>query len=191
MKWNNIKEKISSADNIITNIITAALIFVLIFMVYSKKRGDEIFVFGYRPVFALTGSMEPEIMTHSIMLTKKVDKPSDIKENDIVSFYVTQNGRRVNVTHRIRKIEAGYIITKGDNNESEDLYPVPIEDVHSKVVTVWNGFSQIYNFFAYVFNHKLYCFVCGVKFLGYTLAGTLFFAAGIFGVLKAVEAVRK
>lgn len=193
MSWNNIKAKLVSVDDIFTNIVIVILIAVLSWTIYSKVNGNEIFIFGYRPVFALTGSMEPEIMTHSIIMTKRVDNPSEVKEDDIVSFYVQQNGEMVNVTHRIRKIEDGYIITKGDNNESEDLYPVPVEEVHSKVVSVWNGFADIYNFFTYIFNHKMYSLICFLKFLGFSLLiGTGFAGIGFAGikVFKKLRAER-
>ncbi len=187
MKWNKIKKYIAGIDNIITNIVIILLAVILGFTIYYKAVGKEMFIFGYRPAFALTGSMEPEIMTHSLIMTKKVTDTSQIRVDDVVSFFVTQNGERVNVTHRIRRIEDGFIITKGDNNEDEDLYPVPLEDVHSKVVGVWNGFADLYNFFIYIAHHKLYAFMSFLKFTGISALIMSFFAGMGFFILRCMN----
>jgi len=147
-------DNIKKMDDILTNIIIFILIGVLGYTVYSKIQGKDVYFFGYRPAFAMTGSMQPEIMTHSIIISKKVTEPEkEIAVGDIVSFDTLQNGETVNITHRIQRIEENYIITKGDNNKDADLYPVPIESVSSKVVFIWNGFAKIYNSVAFFINY--------------------------------------
>ena len=52
------------------------------------------------------------------------------------------------VTHEIIQIdENGHYITKGVNNESADIKPVPPENVVGKVVAVWRGFGKAAEFF--------------------------------------------
>lgn len=174
-------DNIRKIDDIVTNIIIFILIGVLSYIVYSKIQGKDIYFFGYRPAFAMTGSMEPEIMTHSIIISKEITKPEkEIAIGDIVSFDTLQNGETVNITHRIQRIEGNYIITKGDNNKDADLYPVPIESVSGKVVFIWNGFAKIYNSIAFYVNYIAGKYVTMTLLL---LGGYFFF---VFKLLKWV-----
>ena len=57
-------------------------------------------------------------------------------------------GEMIAVTHEIIQIdENGHYITKGVNNESADIKPVPPENVVGKVVAVWRGFGKAAEFF--------------------------------------------
>lgn len=122
------------------------LILTFVFLVYTlltvsnaAKTGEGAFVFGYRPVYVMTGSMEPYMMTNSICLTKQVDSLEDIDVGDVITFQVEgQSGKTLNITHRIVSIENGIINTKGDNNRVTDDLPLTIANVDAKVVAVFN-----------------------------------------------------
>ena len=76
---------------------------------------DEFYIFGYRPVLVLSGSMEPYMETNSIAI---VQKTKGIKEDDVVMFRINEDTK---VCHRAVTIDAeGNITTKGDNNEKAD-----------------------------------------------------------------------
>lgn len=83
----------------------------------------------YEPAVVMSGSMEPTYHTGSVVLVDR-DNTSDIKIGDAIAFV---NGGTY-IAHRIiSKSEEGYI-TKGDANESEDPWVVPVADVKGKVV---------------------------------------------------------
>lgn len=91
------------------------------------------------PFIVLTESMDPIIKAGDMIICSKIDDPSTLKKGDIISFFdPAGNGLSV-VTHRIDAdpviTESGKIefITKGDNNNTRDIYPVS-ED---KVIAVY------------------------------------------------------
>ncbi len=115
------------------------LVYTLFTVAQAKKTGEGAFLFGYRPVFVLTGSMEPYMLTNSICLTKEVDSMDDIAVGDVVTFHVEgQSGNDLNITHRIIEIKDGIINTKGDNNSVSDDLPLTIDNIEAKVVCVFN-----------------------------------------------------
>lgn len=106
------------------------LIFNIILLVQSFVNEDEVpSVGGYSPMVVMTDSMSPEILSGDLIIVKVVD-PSEINENDIISFFdpASKTGTAV-VTHRVISIEYidGEIFfeTKGDfnNDADEDLVP--------------------------------------------------------------------
>ena len=75
-----------------------------------------LFIFGIRPYVVLSGSMEPEIKTGSIVLVNQNVKFSEVEEGDVITF---RSGEAM-VTHRVYKIDGDHIITKGDANNTTD-----------------------------------------------------------------------
>lgn len=106
---------------IIVLVILIPIIFVNgVIIIDSVIHPDEVpSFFGWKPFIVLSGSMETEIMTGDLVITREID-PSKLKVDDIVAFkkdgYVT--------THRIKSISEvdgqKQYITKGDNNNTED-----------------------------------------------------------------------
>jgi len=129
--------------DIMSWIIMIAMICLLIFTIINtynaKKSGEAAFLFGYRPVLVLTGSMEPYMMTNSIALTKEVTDISELELDDVITYHVeSDNGKLLRITHRIVAIDGDYIYTKGDNNRVIDGYPLTIDNVEAEVITVFN-----------------------------------------------------
>ena len=140
-------------DNWVSNIILIlSLVFIAIVgvsIVQAKRTGEQVFILGYRPIYVMTGSMEPYMMTDSICMTKKVDSLDEIQVGDVVTFSVYSEAANSNlmITHRIIDIaENGTIQTKGDNNDASDNFQIHINDIYSKVVGVWNGFASIVHY---------------------------------------------
>jgi len=130
------KEKIKPLK-FITNVISYALFIWLLLiglalLVYiadikiRAAKGDTSPP-AYNAYVVLTGSMEPEIMTKDVVVTKKRDA-KDLEEGDIITF-LSSDTRLSNiiVTHRI--VEKFYdsvtnkysFRTKGDANNTVDL----------------------------------------------------------------------
>lgn len=87
------------------------------------------FAFGYKPAVVLSGSMEPTIETGSIALIDTKDK-TDIKKGDIIAFTVDNTF----ITHRVTKIDDEGIHTKGDGNETADLWVLKEKNITGKTV---------------------------------------------------------
>ena len=87
------------------------------------------FAFGYKPAVVLSGSMEPTIETGSIALIDTKDK-TDIKKGDIIAFTVDNTF----ITHRVTRIDDEGIHTKGDGNETADLWVIKEKNITGKTV---------------------------------------------------------
>ena len=127
------------------------LISMLLLMVYSihnaheaRKTGESAFLFGYRPVLVLTGSMEPYMMTNGLALTKEVTSLDDIEVGDVITYHLErENGRILRITHRIIDIDGEKIYTKGDNNYVDDGFYLTMDNVEAKVIAVFNQTAWI------------------------------------------------
>ena len=128
----------------------AALAAAVFSFMKSRKTGEPITILGYRPVYVLTGSMEPFMMTDSIMITKQFGENDTLKEGDVVTFHVQdEEGKPLVITHRIKKIdEDGTITTKGDNNRVVDSTTITRDDVDAKVVLVFNQAAVLIHMWA-------------------------------------------
>ena len=133
----------------ILNVVMVVVLFFSIYLFYINKQdpyGNKILeAVGYQPVFVQTGSMEPTMRTHSIVLIKRVDSMEELEVDDIVTFQVFDgSGTPITITHRIYNIkEDGSIITKGDNNRVADNYTLTIDNIKAEVVGIWNGAATI------------------------------------------------
>ena len=129
-KGSYIMEKLKKLISIIVLIIVLPILFVnIVILVDSLIHPDEVpSFFGYKPFIVLSGSMKDTIDSGDLVITKECDT-KDLKVGDIISF----KEKEMVITHRISAIkqENGEIkyITKGDNNETEDLNPVLPENV--------------------------------------------------------------
>ena len=132
----NTKEKAKSTlwDKITTILLIILVGFTVYFVagnIHQNKTGEMFFVCGYKPVRALSGSMEPTLPVGDAALVKRTD---DIEENDIIMF-VSDEGSLV--VHRCIDInEDGTFVTKGDANEFADFDPISQKQVIGKVVSI-------------------------------------------------------
>ena len=90
--------------------------------------------FGLRVDAVLSGSMEPELKTGSLVVTRSVE-PEAIAVGDIITFRPTTNGKTL-ITHRVIGIghsSSLYFETKGDANEDPDPFTVPARNLVGKI----------------------------------------------------------
>ncbi|ASB88471.1 signal peptidase I [Bacillus sonorensis] len=124
MKW---------VSNFLYVIIFTLIIAAVIVVISTKSSGGEPQLFGYQLKTVLSGSMEPEFKTGSIIAVQKVANPESLKKGDIITFMQDQNTM---VTHRIigiTKHKSNLVFkTKGDNNQNPDSDPVLAENVVAK-----------------------------------------------------------
>ena len=88
---------------------------------------------GYEGYVVVSGSMEPNIPTGSVIYSKKTD-PALLQTGDVIVFVNEARGTTP-ITHRVvtNDPSTGTIITKGDANEFADMNPVTYEEVIGKV----------------------------------------------------------
>ena len=119
-------------------ICAAFLIYYFIAVKVYVAKGS-----GYEPKFSLytiiTPSMTPNINVYDVVVDVKVDKPEDIKINDVITFYSNIPGvRNGTITHRVIAInkdtEGNYkYLTKGDYNLVDDGVDVEFNKIVGKV----------------------------------------------------------
>lgn len=96
------------------------LISIGIMMILSK-------ISGIVPCILLSGSMEPELKTGSLVLINTNERNPDI--GDIITYRMgTQK-----VTHRVTGTSDGKYLTKGDANQYMDANPVASSQIVGKV----------------------------------------------------------
>ena len=120
---------------IVETIITILLLFVIIvdlFLIINGNKNKIPNFLGYKPFIIVSGSMEPEIMTHDLIITKEVSEES-IEVGDILS-YVSSDGYVV--THRVIKINnndgKNNYVFKGDNNNVNDCETVTYSQIEGE-----------------------------------------------------------
>ena len=122
-------------DNLGTVIMLAALLACLGLTV-PRFAGIQSYV-------VVSGSMEPAIPVGSLVYAKPVE-PATLQTGDVIVFYNTNaasasgeagQSSAIPVTHRVveNHTDEGKIITKGDANESTDIFPADYINVVGKV----------------------------------------------------------
>lgn len=108
---------------------------VVVSMCITKHVNGKATVFGYRPYFIMSGSMEPTIKTYQLVLAVPVE-PDDVQVGDIITYdrYSTvSNLIKQTVIHRVVSIDDKEVICKGDNNEHADA-PVSTDRIGYKII---------------------------------------------------------
>jgi signal peptidase I len=122
-------------NHIITGLLTFTLIFMVIVVISSKASGGEPNIMGYQLKTVLSGSMEPEINTGSIIAIKPGGDVNRFEKGDVITFLKPDNTL---VTHRILEVRGSgdlkQYITKGDNNEDPDQEPVLSQNIIGEYV---------------------------------------------------------
>ncbi|MFC7371428.1 signal peptidase I SipW [Fictibacillus iocasae] len=129
----------------ISNIMTVLLLITFLLMgfvaISSKASGGEPAIMGYQLKTVLSGSMEPEIQTGSIVAIKPGGDMTRFSKGDVITFKESETKL---VTHRVLEVRGEgpntSYITKGDNNDAADMKPV----LAANVVGEYNGFTIPY-----------------------------------------------
>lgn len=105
---------------ILFTIVTVILVILLAYNIYNfimikVLKHDVATINGYTMLEVVSGSMKPTINVGDMIIINTKDK--NYKENDIITYY--DNNHNL-ITHRIININDTEIVTKGDNNNTED-----------------------------------------------------------------------
>ena len=89
--------------------------------------------FGWEVDTVFSGSMEPQLKTGSVAITRPVEA-EDIKVGDIITFHSPLSEKLI--SHRVIAVEDSSSLnfqTKGDANEDADPFVVPAQSVVGKI----------------------------------------------------------
>ena len=102
--------------------------------------------FGIKTFNIVSGSMKPVIDINDIVIVKEVVDESELKPGNIISFRLNNEI----ITHRILKIEKendrNIYITKGDNNEVEDVEKLEFGQIEGKQIGIIPKIGMVLNF---------------------------------------------
>ena len=107
----------------ILNYLFKGLSWIVIAVIVMYMAIAAPLIMGVRPVVVLTGSMQPTFPVGSIVYYHKCAF-EDLQEGDPITF----KAEDALVTHRITTVNgiSRTVVTKGDNNPTED--PAPVEE---------------------------------------------------------------
>ncbi len=133
------------------------IILIILFIVNIILAIEErTHIFGIYMFNIISESMEPTFYKDDLALVKSCNM-EELKKGDIITF--KQEDRII--SHRISEIieEKGkkQFITKGDNNEVEDIEPVDVQNIYGKVVLVIPKIGKIVN---YIQNARGFINIC-------------------------------
>lgn len=117
---------------IVLIILIPILLISLVILINSYVRPNEVPSFlGWKPFIVLSGSMETQISAGDLVVVKQVDT-NTLKKGDIIAFKEND----IVITHRIDEIiqeeNTTKYITKGDNNNTQDMGYVVPEQIEGK-----------------------------------------------------------
>ena len=135
-KKNPLRRLTYTVIGLLSLIPACALLFLLVNVLIQQTSLNNVYFFGSRPTLVVTESMEPTIMTNSIVIVE--DTPmEDIVEGDIIRYNSKQLG--YSVIHRVTEVGDGWFVTKGDNNPTIDRWIVTSDMYNGKVTEIHNG----------------------------------------------------
>ena len=132
------KKILKVALNVIVWIIIVLAATVTLITLTTREKGVSN-IMGYVPLNIQTGSMEPTIKTGDLIVTKKYDGNTNIKEGEVISFFARENDTTIIKTHRVKTVldvngMTSYV-TRGDNNTADDEQQVAPGDI----ISTWGG----------------------------------------------------
>lgn len=113
---------IKSILKVLNSLIITFSVVILLLVIIIKVSGTQLYT-------VLSGSMEPNYPTGSLIAVKEIE-PTELDEGDVITYRLS--GSTI-ATHRIIEVlseDSGLKFrTKGDANEDPDASPVPAENV--------------------------------------------------------------
>ncbi|GAF65410.1 signal peptidase I [Bacillus sp. TS-2] len=114
-----------------TGLMLLILMSMFILVISSRATEGEPNILGYQIKTVLSGSMEPEMLTGSLILIQKAEQKEHFTVGDVVTYRTAEN---VLITHRIIEVmnNGQSYITKGDHNNGPDIEPVLSDNIVGK-----------------------------------------------------------
>lgn len=130
------RNPLASVIRILGTVLLAALVAVCVPLTVPRLFGCHIYS-------VVSGSMEPAIPTGSLVYIRNME-PGEMQTGDVIAFYGARDQASV-ITHRVveNRVVMGELITKGDANQTEDMNPIPYENVIGSVVCSIPGAGRL------------------------------------------------
>ena len=144
------KRILNTVVNIVL-VVAIALAAVCTYASYVSTSGNGVpNIFGIRIFSIQTESMYPTLLPGDLIFDTGIKEPSDLRKDDIITYWTVINGERVLNTHRIHEIYdgGGYLIfsTKGDNNTSADPLTVHESEIVGKYSFRVPGVGKVFDY---------------------------------------------
>lgn len=90
-------------------------------------------LFGFHIYTVVSGSMEPAIPIGSLLYIQEA-QPEEMEKEDVIAYYGGRDSTAI-ITHRVveNRVLMGEFLTKGDANQTNDMTPVPYDNVIGRV----------------------------------------------------------
>lgn len=133
MKADSSGNTVKLLTNVLFWLFMVVIGILILMAVQSRFTGEEPSLLGHRLYIVESGSMEPTIMMSSAIIIKEISV-DEIRIGDVITYASDDSSPRV--THRVVGIvgEREAFITKGDQNNAEDMSPVKPEMVIGRVL---------------------------------------------------------
>ena len=120
------RQFVSILCNVLGILLIAAVVLVCLPLTVPRLMGYDVYAI-------VSGSMEPEIPTGSLVYAKGTE-PEAGEPGDVIVFYGGVDADAV-ITHRVVENDGSgkRFITKGDANEGNDVTPIPYEQLLGRV----------------------------------------------------------
>lgn len=130
---NKRKNKEKRLKKILFIVVIIVIYNIILLSISYLSRQDFNGIFGYKAYNITSSSMQPSIHEGDVVIIKKINTKEEVKEGDVVSY--EKDGQII--THRIINISENngkiQYVTKGDNNNVEDLSRIGFEDIQGVV----------------------------------------------------------
>lgn len=165
-------QKVLKALNILVTAVLLLFVVASAALAISARRSNDALptVAGHKLLTVLSGSMEPAIRTGDVIVVRPVQQGELAKEGDVITFFAKEDSSML-ITHRVvgliqvNQKPVAYV-TKGDNNESQDLTPVPVDRVVGLYQWRIPFFGYISDFMHKPFGILLFVVLPGLLFIG-------------------------
>lgn len=150
-------EETSKGKRILNTVVNIVLIVAIIlaavctYTSYVSTSGNGVpSILGVRVFSIQTESMYPALLPGDLVVGKAVKDTSELRKDDIITYWTVINGERVLNTHRIHEVYdgGGYLIfaTKGDNNTAADALTVHESEVVAQYSFRIGGLGKVFDY---------------------------------------------
>ena len=128
---NRLKKIMNKLIMIILFVFIFICVFINISFVVTKKINGKATIFGVKPFFIMSESMEGTIKTYQWVVGKPVEA-DECNINDIIAYKKDNSNKTV--IHRIIDInDDGTLVFKGDNNADRDKADIRPDQILYKI----------------------------------------------------------
>ena len=149
-KKNKVKDILSTCVNVIL-VLAMILAAICTYISFVSSSGNGVpNLMGFEFFSVQTDSMYPTLQAGDLIIDRVVDDPSELRVDDIITYWTVINGERVLNTHRIYQIYDGgnYLVfeTKGDRNSVADSMTVHESEVVGRYQRCIPGAGKILDY---------------------------------------------